>query len=118
MCMKTMLLLIVASVSVTTLAFGSGQPGMVIRKQKEPGLYTLIYKSEKKCDLTIVVSDNLGALLFKELILNSDGFIRSLNFKYIIPGEYFIQVVEPEGGKKTQKLDHQMPPPELKLLVL
>ena len=116
--MKTMLLMIVLSLSVTTLTFASSEPGMVVRKQKEPGMYTLIYKAEQKSDLTMIVSDSLGVPLFKELILDSNGFIRSLNFKLLVPGEYSIDVIDLEGSKATQKLDHQMPVPDLEVLVL
>ena len=110
--------MIVLSLSATTLTFGSSEPGMVLRKQKEPGVYTLIYKTEKKSDLTMIVSDRLGVLLFKEVIPNSDGFIRSLNFKLLLPGEYSVDVIDLEGIQKTQKLDHQMPVLELESLVL
>jgi len=116
--MKTILLLIVLSLTAATITFGSGEPGMAVRKQKEPGMYTLIYKAEKKSDLTMVISDQVGTLLFKEQIANSDGFMRSLNFKFIVSGEYSIDVIDLEGTKKTQKLNHEMPIPETKEVVL
>jgi hypothetical protein len=116
--MKTLLLLLVLLLSTIVFVSGSGDPGMVLRKQREPGMYTLIYKPEKKSDLTMMVSDSLGTLLFKELIVESDGFMRSLNFKFLLPGEYSIDVIDLEGNKKTKKLDHRMLPPELNLTVL
>lgn len=114
--MKTILLIALAL--STTIAFGSGDPGMAIRKQKEPGMYTFIYKAEEKSNLTMIISDSLGTMLFRELIVDSDGFIRSINFKMMVPGEYSIDVIDLEGSKKTQKLDHDTPVSEPELVVL
>jgi hypothetical protein len=107
-------------------ALGSGEPGMRLRKQKEPGMHTLVYKAEKKSDLMMLVSDHVGTLLFWDLIVNSDGFMRTLNFKFIAPGTYSIDVIDINGinsgesgeSRANQKLDHQMPVLKLDSLML
>src|SRR5689334_411081 len=115
--MKTWLLITVLLSSINTVVFGSGEPGMAIRKQKEPGIFTLIYKAEKKTNVLMIISNQEGILVFHEEILNTEGFIRTLNFKTVLPGEYSIDVIELGGNKETQKFDLEMPPPEPELVV-
>jgi hypothetical protein len=125
--MKATLLIIVFSLGIMTTAVGAGEPGMAVRKHKDPGMYTLIYKTDKKSDLMMLVSDHAGTLLFWDLIMNSDGFMRSLNFKFITPGEYSIDVIDlnqrndtanPGSNRKSKKLNHVMPIPKLDSLML
>ena len=101
--------ILILSISTMTFALGSGGPDMVIRKQKEPGMFTLIYKRDSKSDLIITISDSVGTLLFNEMIPMTDGFKRSLNFKTLLPGEYQVEVFDIDGGKESQKVVHQIP---------
>lgn len=86
-------------VSLSAFAHFGDDPQMVVRSQKDEGMYTLIYKGEVKRDLLLSIYDEVGGLLFREVIENSGGFMRTLNFTRIAEGDYFVEVSELEQGQ-------------------
>jgi ABC-type antimicrobial peptide transport system permease subunit len=100
---KVMLSILAMVLSVIGFANEPGDPRLVVVSHK-PGLYKVIYESKaQKVFISIYNYD--GAEVFSKAIKCVHGFILPVNFDGMLPGEYTIQVVEP-NGKQTQKITY------------
>ena len=93
--MKTKsVLLAVVMMSASLMAFANepGNPRVRIVNQKESGIYRLIYAGGKSGNVKLNIVDNTGQVVFNETIKSASGFIRSLNFKGAVPGEYTVKL--------------------------
>jgi len=93
--MKTksvLLAVMMMSASLVALANEPGNPRVKVVNQKESGIYRLIYAGGKSGDVKMNILNDAGQVLFSETIKSSEGFIRSLNFKGMTPGQYTVKI--------------------------
>jgi len=106
--MKTksvLLAVMMMSASLVALANEPGNPRVRVVNQKESGIYRLIYAGGKSGDVKLNILDNAGKVLFQETIKDTEGFIRSLNFKGATPGEYTVKI-ENDGITEYSKVSY------------
>ena len=103
--MKTKLFLAALIVLVGTSAFasGPGSPRLVVIGQKNPGIFKVIYESGITSNVKMTILDKNEAVVFAETTKNVEGFIRSVNFTRMEPGEYTIEIAD-KAGKQIQKV--------------
>lgn len=103
--MKTKLFLAALIVLVGTSAFASGPgiPRLVVIGQKNPGIFKVIYESGITSNVKMTILDKNEAVVFAETTKNVEGFIRSVNFTRMEPGEYTIEIAD-KAGKQIQKV--------------
>ena len=103
--MKTKLFLAALIVLVGTSAFASGPgiPRLVVIGQKNPGIFKVIYESGITSNVKMTILDKHEAVVFAETTKNVEGFIRSVNFTRMEPGEYTIEIAD-KAGKQIQKV--------------
>ena len=104
--MKTksvLLAVLMTGASLVAFANEPGNPRVRVVSQKESGMYRLIYLGEKSGDVKLNILDDAGQVLFKETILGTDGFVRSLNFTGVTHGEYTVKV-ENDGVTEVNKV--------------
>jgi hypothetical protein len=102
---SVLLAVMMMGASLVALANEPGNPRVRIVNQKESGIYRLIYAGGKSENVKLNILDDAGQVLFNETIKSKDGFIRSLNFKGVPPGEYTVEV-ENDGIKEVSKVNY------------
>ena len=102
---KSVLLAVLMGASVLAFANEPGNSNVAVVKQKESGIFKVIYEAGAKGNVKLNVVDNSGAVVYKEIIKNEGGFSRPLNFNGMTPGEYTIEIADAEG-KKTHKVTY------------
>ena len=103
--MKTKLFL-AALVLVSTSAFanGPGSPRLTVIGQSNPGMFKVIYeKSGVISNVKMTILNHDEEVVFTETTKKVDGFMRSVNFTQMDPGEYTIEISD-KSGKQIQKV--------------
>jgi len=106
--MKTKLMvsaLLVALVTGIAVAADPVGPKVVIINQKEAGVFKVIYEGVNAGRVNLKISDKAGSILFNETVSGVNSFIRPLNFKGMIPGEYTVEVSD-ANGKNVQIVNY------------
>ena len=106
--MKTksvLLAVMMMGASLVALANEPGNPRVRVVNQKESGIYRLIYAGGNSGNVKLNILDDAGQVLFNETIKSKEGFIRSLNFTHVTPGEYTVEV-ENDGQKEVSKVSY------------
>ena len=87
-----------------TLTYASGRnerpkgvSDMIVVKQNDYS-FKLIYKSEEKSDVKVQIRNAKNAVVFSEVIRNSDGFSRPYDFGNLAVGDYTIRVDNGSNG--------------------
>ena len=103
--MKTKLFLAALIVLIGTSAFasGPGSPRLVVIGQKNPGIFKVIYEGSAISNVKMTIFNGADEIVFAETTKNVEGFIRSVNFTKMEPGEYTIEIAD-KAGKQTQKV--------------
>ena len=101
--MKKIALLLVGVLVGTTTYAGvgakapKGASDMIVLKQNDYS-FKLIYKSEEKADVKVQILNSKNAVVFAEVIRNSDGFARPYDFGNLAIGDYTIRVDNGRNG--------------------
>ncbi len=99
-------LFLAALVLVGTSAFanGPGSPRLAVISQTNPGMFKIIYeKNGVISNVRMTILNHENEIVFTETTKNVDGFIRSVNFTQMDPGEYTVEVAD-KSGKQIQKV--------------
>lgn len=108
--MKTksvLLAVMMMGASLVALANEPGNPRVRIVNQKESGIYRLIYAGSQSENVKLNILNNEGQILFNETIKSKEGFIRSLNFTRVEPGEYTV-TIENDGITEVTKVSYMI----------
>ncbi len=72
---------------------------------KKGAVVKLFYRGEQSGKVKVTIYNEKGTVVYKEVMTNTDQFMRPYNFSPLPPGEYVIQLSD-EQGTRTQKVIH------------
>jgi hypothetical protein len=103
--------LIVLGAGVSAVAKDDpGNLGLAVLPVKGSDVFKIVYKTENSNRVKLNLYNEVGQLVFSETI-NSEGFIRPLNFSSLTPGEYVVEVTDGDS-KQIEKISHRVAAPE------
>lgn len=95
------LLLTVISSGVFARSVDSPSTTMGVVVVKEGAVFKLYYKGEEPMNVKVSIQNASGELIFKEMLKNSDGFVRPYNFSTLPEGDYTIKI----SNKNWERLE-------------
>jgi hypothetical protein len=101
--MKTKLFLAAMIVLVSTAAFSNPGPRIAVVNQKNPAKFKVIYAGSEVGKVKMTIFNQQEEVVFAETTNGINGFVRSVNFEGMTPGEYTIEIASKEG-KQAQKV--------------
>lgn len=103
--MKTNFFLAALIVLIGTTAFAKSPDSsrVAVIGQKNTDTFKVIYEGEKIGNVKMTILNDNQEIVFAETTRNVAGFIRSVNFAGMEPGEYTIEIAD-GSGKQIQKV--------------
>lgn len=79
---------------------------------KSGTIVKLYYRGEQSGKVKVTIYNHRGAVVFKEILKDTEHFMRPYNFASLPDGEYTIELND-ESGKRYQKLTYSSPRHEI-----
>ncbi|PZR40251.1 MAG: hypothetical protein DI538_04705 [Azospira oryzae] len=104
--MKTKSILFAVIALVATTAFAQTTSKVAVINQKQAGTFKVIYEGASQGKVKMNIRNTSGETVFTEVINESNGFIRPVNFTGLEFGEYTIEIAD-GSNKLAQTVNYQ-----------